>query len=89
MRSLRSNNLSEGEVMATLDGNNVIAPQKEIQEVRNAIKTYELYPPLNPFSIEATLKPQHTMMSGLVDEAGMFRRRGVGANRNGYWEVIG
>ena len=75
--------------MAILDGKNVIAPQKEIQEVRNAIKTYELYPTLNPFSIEDMLKAHHTMMSGLVDEAGMFRRRGVGANRNGYWEVIG
>ena len=64
--------------MAILDGKNVIAPQKEILEVRNAIKTYELYPTLNPFSIEDMLKAHHTMMSGLVDEAGMFRRRGVG-----------
>jgi hypothetical protein len=38
--------------MAILDGKNVIAPQKEILEVRNAIKTYELYPTLNPFSVE-------------------------------------
>ena len=72
------NNLSEGEVMAILDGKNVIAPQKEILEVRNAIKTYELYPTLNPFSAEDMLKAHLTMMSGLVDEAGMFRRRGVG-----------
>ena len=76
--AIEGNNLSEGEVMAILDGKNVIAPQKEILEVRNAIKTYELYPTLNPFSIEDMLKAHHTMMSGLVDEAGMFRRRGVG-----------
>lgn len=76
--AIEGNNLSEGEVMAILDGKNVIAPQKEILEVRNAIKTYELYPTLNPFSIEDMLKAHLTMMSGLVDEAGMFRRRGVG-----------
>lgn len=46
--------------------------------MRNVIKTYELYPTLNPFSIEDMLKAHLTMMSGLVDEAGMFRRRGVG-----------
>lgn len=76
--AIEGNNLSEGEVMAILDGKNVIAPQKEILEVRNAIKTYELYPTLNPFSIEDMLKAHLTMMSGLVDEVGMFRRRGVG-----------
>ena len=76
--AIEGNNLSEGEVMAILEGKNVIAPQKEILEVRNAIKTYELYPTLNPFSIEDMLKAHLTMMSGLVDKAGMFRRRGVG-----------
>ena len=60
--AIEGNNLSEGEVMAILDGKNVIAPQKEILEVRNAIKTYELYPTLNPFSIEDMLKAHHGMM---------------------------
>ena len=76
--AIEGNNLSEGEVRAILEGKNVIAPQKEILEVRNAVKTYELYPTLNPFSIEDMMKAHITMMSGLVDEAGMFRRRGVG-----------
>ena len=76
--AIEGNNLSEGEVRAILEGKNVIAPQKEILEVRNAVKTYELYPTLNPFSIEDMMKAHLTMMSGLVDEAGVFRRRGVG-----------
>ena len=76
--AIEGNNLSEGEVRAILEGKNVITPQKEILEVRNAVKTYELYPTLNPFSIEDMIKAHLTMMSGLVDEAGMFRRRGVG-----------
>ena len=50
----------------------------DIQEDRNAIKTYELYPKLNPFSIQDLLLAHRTMMAGLVDEAGMFRSGGVG-----------
>ena len=76
--AIEGNTLSEGEVLAVLEGKKVVAPLKEIQEVKNAIKTYELYPKLNPFSIQDLLLAHGTMMAGLVDEAGMFRKGGVG-----------
>ena len=76
--AIEGNTLSEGEVQAVLEGKKVVAPLKEIQEVKNAIKTYELYPKLNPFSIQDLLMAHDTMMAGLVDEAGMFRKGGVG-----------
>lgn len=76
--AIEGNTLSEGEVQAVLEGKKVVAPLKEIQEVRNAIKTYELYPKFNPFSIQDLLLAHGTMMAGLVDEAGMFRKGGVG-----------
>ena len=76
--AIEGNTLSEGEVQAVLEGKKVVAPLKEIQEVKNAIKTYELYPKLNPFSIQDLLLAHGTMMSGLVDKAGMFRKGGVG-----------
>ena len=76
--AIEGNTLSEGEVQAVLEGKKVVAPLKEIQEVKNAIKTYELYPKLNPFSIQDLLLAHGTMMSGLVDEVGMFRKGGVG-----------
>ena len=76
--AIEGNKLSEGEVQAILEGKKVVAPLKEIQEVRNAIKTYELYPRLNPFSIQDLLLAHGTMMAGLVNEAGMFRSGGVG-----------
>ena len=53
--AIEGNTLSEGEVQAVLEGKKVVAPLKEIQEVKNAIKTYELYPKLNPFSIQDLL----------------------------------
>ena len=76
--AIEGNTLSECEVQAVLEGKKVVAPLKEIQEVKNAIKTYELYPKLNPFSIPDLLLAHGTMMAGLVDEAGMFRKGGVG-----------
>ena len=76
--AIEGNTLSEGEVKAVLEGKTVVAPLKEIQEVRNAIKTYELYPSLDPFSLSDLLLAHGTMMAGLVDEAGMFRKGGVG-----------
>ena len=76
--AIEGNTLSEGEVQAVLEGKKVVAPLKEIQEVKNAVKTYELYPKLNPFSIQDLLLAHGTMMSGLVDDAGMFRKGGVG-----------
>ena len=41
--ALEGNRLSEHEVRDVLQGKTVVAPLREIQEVRNAIKTYELY----------------------------------------------
>ncbi|MBO7071690.1 MAG: Fic family protein [Bacteroidales bacterium] len=76
--AIEGNTLSEGEVQAVLEGKKVIAPLKEIQEVKNAINAYELYPNLNPFSIQDILLAHGTMMAGLVDDAGMFRKGGVG-----------
>ena len=76
--AIEGNTLSEDEVQAVLEGKTVVAPLKEIQEVRNAIKTYELFPKLDPFSIQDLLFAHGTMMAGLVDEAGIFRKGGVG-----------
>ena len=76
--AIEGNQLSEGDVFAILEGKTVIAPQKEILEVRNAVKAYDLYPSLNPFSIKDLLKAHHVMMAGLVDEYGVFRKKGVG-----------
>ena len=76
--AIEGNTLSEGEVQAVLEGKTVVAPLKEIKEVRNAIKTYELYPKLDPFSLQDLLLAHGTMMAGLVDEAGVFRKGGVG-----------
>ena len=76
--AIEGNTLSEDEVRDIIEGKNVVAPLKQIQEVKNAIATYELYPQLNPFSVKDLLKAHGVMMQALVDDAGRFRRSGVG-----------
>lgn len=76
--AIEGNNLSEGQVRDIINGKNVVAPLREIQEVKNAIRTYDLYGSLNPFSIDNLLRAHGSMMEGLADDAGRFRRGGVG-----------
>ena len=76
--AIEGNTLSENEVKDIIDGKTVMAPLRQIQEVKNAIKTYELYEKLNPFDVNDLLKVHGTMMMALTDDAGKFRRGGVG-----------
>ena len=76
--AIEGNTLSEDEVRDIIDGKNVVAPIRQIQEVKNAIKTYELYPTLDAFNEKDLLKAHGVMMGALVDEPGRYRRGGVG-----------
>ncbi len=76
--AIEGNTLSTDQITAILDGKPVIAPINEVQEIRNAIKTYELLDELNPSNIDDLLKAHLTMEAGLIDDAGRFRRRSVG-----------
>lgn len=76
--AIEGNKLSEDQVRDIIDGKNVVAPIKEIQEVKNAIKTYEMYPSLDAFKEKDLLKAHGVMMQALVDDAGHYRHGGVG-----------
>ena len=76
--SIEGNTLSENQVRDIIDGKDVVAPIKEIQEVKNAIKTYEMYSSLDAFKEKDLLKAYGVMMQALVDDAGKYRRGSVG-----------
>lgn len=76
--AIEGNTLSEDEVRDIIDGKNVVASIRQIQEVKNAIKTYELYHTLDPFKEKDLLKAHDVMMQALVDNAGHYRQSGVG-----------
>lgn len=76
--AIEGNTLTTDQITAILDGKPVIAPINEIQEIRNAIKAYELLETLNPNNLDDLLKAHLTMETGLIDDAGHFRSGGVG-----------
>lgn len=76
--AIEGNTLSEAQITAILDGKWVIAPPREVQEVRNAIVAYEHFETWRP-ELEADLLEAHRiLMAGLIDEIGGYRRGGVG-----------
>ena len=76
--AIEGNTLSVKQVTDILDGKRVIAPLREIQEVKNAIAAYDLFDELDPYSSKDLLKAHKVMMSALIDEPGKFRRGSVG-----------
>lgn len=71
--AIEGNSLSEEVVSDIINGKRVLAPPREILEVKNALATYELYPKLNPFSLNDLLKAHGVMMRGITPDAGEFR----------------
>jgi len=76
--AIEGNQLTEAQVTAILDGKRVIAPPREVQEVRNALAAYERFEAWNPGAAKDLLEAHRILMSGLIDEAGTYRRGGGG-----------
>ena len=76
--AIEGNTLTETKVRDIIDGKQVIAPAREIQGVRNAIRTYEAYDSFNPHNVNDLLRAHKLLMEGLAEDAGRFRKGGVG-----------
>lgn len=61
---IEGNGLGEKAVTAILDGERVLGDARDILEVKNAKRAYDLLPSLNPHSIKDLLKAHNTMMEG-------------------------
>ena len=59
--AIEGNTLSTEQVTAVLEGKPVVAPINEVQEVRNALKAYELLDMLDPCKVDDLLKAHATM----------------------------
>ncbi len=76
--AIEDNSLSFKEVKDIIDGKIVVGNQREIQEVKNAYKAYEMMKQINPYSIK-DLKKIHGIMTFLtVQESGEFRKGNEG-----------
>jgi len=75
---IEGNSLSLDQVTAILDNKKVIAPKKDILEVKNTIKAYENIDNYNPTSITSFCKAHGILMNGLIENAGKIRTKSVG-----------
>ena len=87
--AIEGNTLTEDEVTTILEGRLVIAPPREIQEVRNAFGAYDTFPRWNPSSEADLLRAHEMLMAGLLDAPGRYRRVGVAVGGGGEVHHIG
>ena len=87
--AIEGNTLTENQISTILEGKPVVAPLREIQEVRNAIKAYEQFPQWNPASEPDLLAAHETLMAGLLDVPGQYRRGGVAVAGGGEVQHVG
>lgn len=76
--AIEANSLSLNQVKDVINGNYVFGPQKEIQEVKNAYRVYNM---INEFDCyeEKDLLKAHQMLMYLIDEEeGAYRNHGEG-----------
>ena len=76
--AIEGNTLSVEQITAILEGKRIIAPPREIQEVRNAVKAYEQLDKWQPCSQDDLLDAHRVLMTALLDNPGNFRTGGVG-----------
>lgn len=75
---IEGNTLTESQITALLENKRVIGPKKDVIEVLNAIEIYDRLKDYNSKSERSFLKAHKTLMSGLIENEGKYRKQGVG-----------
>lgn len=81
--AIENNTLTLEQVTAVVDGKRVLGPPREILEVKNALAAYEAMERWSSDSLDDLLAAHALLMKGLTEEAGMFRKGGVGVVSGG------
>ena len=76
--AIEGNTLNIEQITDIMEGKRVLAPQKDIIEVNNAIKLYNILNKFDPLSISALLEAHRLLMQDLISDNGKWRSRGVG-----------
>lgn len=82
--AIEQNTLTIEQVTAVINGKTVLAPPKDIAEVKNAYEIYDRLDELNPYSTDDLLTAHGIMTRDLIEDSGIFRSRPVGiVDKNG------
>lgn len=76
--AIENNSLSLEQITAIIEGKRVLGAPNEIQEVLNAVQTYDLLLSLDSTSEKDLLRAHRLMMNDLVAQNGKYRTGGVG-----------
>src|SRR3989338_5928548 len=76
--SIEGNTLSEEQITALIENKRIIGPEKDVNEVLNALKVYNQLGVFNPNSVKSFLRAHEILMKGLVPDNGKFRNKVVG-----------
>lgn len=76
--AIEGNTLSLEDVSSLLEGKRVIGPNKDILEVKNAIKVYKNLNKWNGLDINSFLSAHEQLMHQLIPDKGKWRTAGVG-----------
>lgn len=76
--AIEGNTLTIEQITDLINGKRVLAPEKDILEVKNAIELYDNLTIFNPLEIESLLKAHKILMQGLIADNGVWRKGGAG-----------
>ena len=76
--AIEANSLSLEETRDIINGKQVLGPKREIQEVKNAYKAYEMMDDFDGYSQDDLLKAHAVLVAGIDEEAGQYRNHGEG-----------
>jgi Fic family protein len=76
--SIEGNTLTEEQMTALIEKKRIIGPEKDVNEVLNAIRVYDQLQSFDPKSSKSFLNAHKILMKGLVSDNGKYRKRGVG-----------
>ena len=77
-REREGNTLTIEQITDLINNKRVLAPQKDIIEVKNAIELYSKLNEFNAYEVDSLCRAHGILMNTLIENAGQFRRTAVG-----------
>ena len=75
---IEGNILTIEQITAIIENKRIVAPKKDIIEVKNAISVYNKIDELKPYSMSSFCKAHAILMDGLIESPGRLRNKSVG-----------
>jgi len=75
---IEGNSMTIEQITDLINNKKVLAPQKDILEVKNAIEVYSRLNDFNVYNLDSLCKAHGILMKGLIENAGKLRHSSVG-----------